>query len=56
MEPLHIKAVGGAYAGAYPVRCLHGTTIEAGLSDARSADPVLFGGSEQTSDTETLGC
>jgi len=56
MEPLHIKAVGGVDAGAYPVRYSRSTTIEAELRDALITDPVLPGGSEQTSDTETLGC
>ena len=56
MEPLHIEAGSSAYVGACPVRYTHGTTIEAGLRDARSTDPVLSGDSEQTSDTETLSC
>jgi len=52
MELLHIKSAGGAYVGTYSVRCPHGTTIEAGFSDALSTDPALPRGIEQASDLE----
>lgn len=52
VELLHVDAVGGAYAGTYPVKHSHVTTIKADVRDDMSTDSVLPGSIVQTSTVE----